>query len=336
LAVSAITGALGFAIKNFDVGVLLSLFDRVAYLLLGTRYGYSSRTWNASGHRWKAIGIALVVLLLSSLIVVVLALFLPSFSLSLRTSLSIYIGTQVSVLGFLLWYQARWFLATLGGLQSWIGERAQRRQYDYAEYRVIYFVSEKRKDSWTRKISIRAKEDMVGIKTIDIGLSEDSFHAHRSPTSMKLRAETNPGKGRVLLFPFLQGLDWKISTLFTVPICPLEKRSLIVGGICKDTWRPLRESGSDQGVFSLAKDAELLEIVVVLPKQYTQANIVREEFRTTARHKFGSVTRKHDGKGIGEVLEEIDQHGRRQLIWRIDDAKPGSYLYKVTACAPNK
>ena len=332
IVASAIVAAITLAVRGFNAGVLLSTFDRVAYWLFGSRYGYAATRRKTIRRGWGVIGIVLVGLLFGSLALFITTVFLRPKAVTASTALIVFVVVQASVLGFLLFYQGRWLQITLGGLQGWVSERAQMRQYEYREYKVLYFVSSGKRDTWSRKIVIHAKEDMVGIKTIDVGVTSDAPQGHRTPMSLRLSAATDPGKGSVLLFPFLQGRTWHVSTLFTEPIQPNETRNLIVSGVCRDTWRPLRETGSDRGSFELAKRAELLELVVVLPVEMASGSLTRRSVTLHEEQNDGVFLHKLDDDSVGTVREDIDQHGRRQLIWSVTDAQPGKYAYAIKSC----
>jgi hypothetical protein len=332
IAASAIVAVITLAVRGFNAGVLLSTFDRVAYWLFGSRYGYAVMRRKALRRGWGVIGIVLVGLLLASLALFITTVFLRPRVVTPSTSLIVFAIVQASVLGFLLFYQGRWLQITLGGLQGWVSEKAQMRKYEYSEYKILYFVSSRRRDTWSRKIVIHAREDMVGIKTIDVGVTSGASQGHRTPMSLRLSAATDPGKGSVLLFPFLKGRTWHVSTLFTEPIQPNETRNLIVSGVCRDTWRPLRETGSDRGSFELAKPAGLLELVIVLPVDMASGSITRRSVTTREEKRAGTFLRKLDDDTVGTLREDIDQHGRRQLIWSVPNAKPGKYEYTVKAC----
>jgi len=228
----------------------------------------------------------------------------------------VFLAVQMVALFTFFWLEGAWMRANLGRIQRWVSEYADL-DYTYESYKILYFVSSKEDDSWIRKMKIRAEESIVGIKTIQIGIVGSSLAHMRG---LRLSAKTDAGRGSVLLFPFVRGKRWMISTLLTEPVAKGAVRNLIVSGRAPGTWTPLRQKGHDLGSFHLHRSADLLEFVIILPNGEYEAELIPGEVPS--------------GVAKPDAHVETDLHGRVQLVWSLNGATPGTYTYKVRASRP--
>jgi hypothetical protein len=258
-------------------------------------------------------------ILFVSQVLVIAALALSVFG-RLPFSFRYLYGLEVALIILYASYRTVDLRRVLGIVQDWaeaVGKWVDEeppQDYTYKEFKAIYIIDSRWRDEWSRRMVIQANKDVVLMKTV--GISQAGSQGRmplrwRIPAFLALRATTDPGKGGVLLLPKRVARGWAIGSLLTVPIRPGEVRSVTISGRHPDVWSRLRKSGNDNGFFTLARPAALFEIIITLPGAVQNAAL------------------KPVAPACGDVEEDTDRHGRRQLIWRISNAQPGKYEYSV-------
>ncbi len=225
-------------------------------------------------------------------------------------ALVVFLAYQVILVLLVMVYLAHVFRRRESHAALWLSESAAW-DYVYGTYRVVYHIGTRSKgDRWIRNFEIKARGDILGIKTIAVGSTAVRNRGARTARALRLNAWTDKGIPRLLVAR--RNRTWYVTTIFPRPIKAGQTAQMKISGSLPNTWDDLRRSGEDQGEFNLANRAELLEIVVTFPEGVSGGDLAPRSPKT------------------GEVTTSNDAQGRLQTIWTIKNAEPGPYRYLVT------